>query len=114
MNQHLGRKKKSNALKRNLLTKAGIEAEDCELFDLIVHGPIFDEVPNEGTREERMEKHRPFRDSVAATEKQLQQDLTAAGYNVLNIVHSRKELDLEIWKNVRNAFAEHFDKLGKS
>ena len=114
MSQHLGRKKKSNALKRNLLTKAGIDAEDCDLFDLFMHGPIFDEVPQIGTRDERMEKHKPLRDMVAAMEKQLQLDLTEAGYNVLNVVNSRKELDLVLWKKVRSAFEEHFEKLKHS
>lgn len=110
MSQHLGRKKKSNALRRNLL-KAGINAEDCSSFDLISHGPIFDEIPHIGTREDRMEKHKPPRDLVAAMEKQLQEDLTAAGYNVLNVVHSRKLLDVELWKPVRNAFAGYFERL---
>ena len=114
MSQHLGRKKKSNALKRNLLTKAGIDADDCDLFDLIMHGPIFDEIPHVGTRDERMEKHKPLRDIVAAMEKQLERDLREAGYNVLNVVHSRKPLDVAIWKPVRQAFAEHFERLGNS
>ncbi|WP_427450583.1 hypothetical protein [Litorimonas sp. WD9-15] len=114
MSQHLGRKKKSNALKRNLLKKAGVDAEDCELFDLIMHGPIFDEIPHIGTRDERMEKHKPLRDIVAAMEKQLERDLREAGYNVLNVVHSRKPLDVAIWKPVRQAFAEQFERLGNS
>ena len=112
MSQHLGRQKKSNALKRNLLTKVGINAEECELFDLIMHGPIFDEVPHIGTRDERMEKHKPLRDIVAAMEKQLADDLGAAGYNVLNKVHCKRPLDVVIWKDVRQAFAAQFKHLG--
>jgi len=111
MTQHLGKQKNSNALRRNLLS-AGIVAEDCKSFDLIAHGPIFDEVPSEGSREERMEKHKPLRDIVAAMEKRLAEDLTAAGYNVLNVVHCKKPLDVVVWKDVRLAFEEHFEMLG--
>ena len=113
MTQHLGKQKNSNALRRNLLN-AGIEAEDCEVFDLIAHGPIFDEVPSKGTREERMELHKPLRDIVAAMEKQLADDLRDAGYNVLNVVHCKKPLDVVLWKNVRSTFAAHFERLGNS
>ena len=113
MTQHLGKQKNSNALRRNLLT-AGIEAEDCKSFDLIAHGPIFDEVPSDGTREERMEKHKPLRDIVAEMDKQLADDLTKAGYNVLNVMHSKKPLDVVLWKDVRTAFAKHFERLGRS
>ena len=111
MTQHLGQQKNSNALRRNLL-KAGIEAEDCTSFDLIAHGPIFEEVPHIGSRQDRMEKHKPLRDIVAAMEKQLAEDLSAAGYNVLNIVHCKKPLDVALWKPVRRAFAMHFKQLG--
>ena len=103
MTQHLGKQKNSNALRRNLL-KEGIEAEDCKSFDLIAHGPIFDEVLNIGSRHERMEKHKPLRDVVAAMEKQLAEDLSNAGYNVLNVVHCKKPLDIVLWKDVRSAF----------
>lgn len=111
MSQHLGKQKNSNALRRNLLN-AGINAEDCKSFDLIAHGPIFNEVPDGGSRYDRMEKHKPIRDVVAAMEKQLAEDLSAAGYNVLNKVHSRKPLDVAIWTPVRQAFAKHFERLG--
>lgn len=110
MTQHLGKQKNSNALRRNL-GNADIEPEDCHAFDLIVHGPIFDEVPHIGTRDERMEKHKPLRDLYAAMEKQLADDLILAGYNVLNIVHCKKPLDVVIWKDVRSAFAVHFKRL---
>jgi len=113
MTQHLGKQKNSNALRRNLLN-AGIEAEDCEVFDLIAHGPIFDEVPSEGTREDRMALHKPLRDIVAAMEKQLADELRDAGYNVLNVVHCKKPLDVVLWEDVRSAFAEHFERLGNS
>jgi len=113
MTQHLGKQKNSNALRRNLLA-AEIEAEDCKSFDLIAHGPIFGEVPSVGTREERMEKHKPLRDIIAAMEKRLADDLTAAGYNILNVVHCKKLLDVVIWEGVRRAFVEHFERLGGS
>ena len=93
MTQHLGKQRNSNALRRNLFN-AGIEAEDCKVFDLIAHGPIFAEVPNVGTREERMELHKPLRDIVAAMEKRLADDLREAGYNVLNVVHCKSHLML--------------------
>ena len=59
-----------------------------------------------------MEKHKPLRDVVAAMEKQLAEDLSNAGYNVLNVVHCKKPLDIVLWKDVRSAFANHFERLG--
>ena len=112
MSQHLGWKKQSNALRRNL-ENDGINPKECHRFELISHGPIFPEVKkwSGATREALMEKHKPRRDQNAAMEKQLADDLSAVGYNVLNEVQCRRTYDPEIWKSVREAFSEEFPRL---
>ena len=51
---------------------------------------------------------------AGAMEKALAEDLVTAGYAVMNIVRCNFELDQEIWKPVRQAFAEHFPALNRS
>jgi hypothetical protein len=105
MGQHLGFEKASNAL-RTHLQKRDFKPEECKVFRLISCGPIYPEVP--GTD---LEKHKPFRDDVAAMERALAKDLAIAGYHVLNIVRSNKPINKGDWRKVRKAFAEHFPKL---
>jgi len=115
MGQHLGKAKNTNAL-RKYLEKANIDPEKCE-YEMIAHGPIYDEVHNgfdhddKDKRKALFEKHKPFRDDVAAMEKQLCDDLKTSGYDVFNDVNSKAKLNLKIWKPVREAFAEEFPKL---
>ena len=104
MGQHLGHVKASNAL-RTHLERAGIPPEQCRKFELIAHGPLFPE-------QRDMDAHRKVRDIVAALEKKLAETLEDAGYRVLNTVRCRKQLDPRRWRKVRDAFAEHFDKIG--
>lgn len=112
MGQHLGPAKNTNAL-RKYLENAQINPECCS-YEMIAHGPIYDEVHNGfdyGDRETRaalFEKHKPLRDDVAAMEKQLCEDLRAAGYFVFNDVNSNASLNPEIWVPVRMAFAKKF------
>lgn len=112
MGQHLGFAKASNSLRRLLLDN-DVEPEVCKAFDLVSFGPIFPEVSAEaGTdRETRMKHHKPIRDTLAGLEKQLRDALDASGYQVLNIVHSKKPVDAALWADVRDAFTGHFPKL---
>lgn len=112
MGQHLGKARNTNAL-RKYLEKAHIDPERCS-YEMIAHGPIYDEVHDgfdHGDKELRatlFEKHKPLRDIVAAMEKQLCDDLRAAGYFVFNNVNSNAPLDMEAWAPVRRAFAKEF------
>lgn len=112
MGQHLGGRKESNALRRNLRS-VGVEAEDCREFDLIAHGPIYPEVePQPGdTREALMKRHDPLKNEVGAMEKALAEALSDAGYRVLNTVHSRQDYREEVWREVKAAFGEHFPEM---
>lgn len=112
MGQHLGFSKAQNSLRR-LLTEAGVEPETCGQFDLISYGPIFPEIgmTKEQLRHEQMLLHSPVRDQMAGLEKKLRDALVAAGYQVLNVVHSKKPYDADHWNAVRNAFADHFPEL---
>lgn len=105
MGQHLGFRKESNALRRQLEAK-GIEPEKCS-FRLVAHGPVLEEGK---TRE----KHGPRRDKIGAMEKALADAMCAAGYDVLNKVDCKKPLDEAAFAEVREAFAERFGKLKKS
>jgi hypothetical protein len=114
MGQHLGFSKAANSLRR-LLTEAGVEPETCGQFDLISYGPIFPEIgmTKDQLRADQMLLHTPVRDQMAALEKKLRDALVAAGYPVLNVVHSKKQFDAAHWEAVRIAFAEHFPSLGR-
>ena len=114
MGQHLGFSKTQNSLRR-LLIEAGVEPESCNQFDLISYGPIFPEIgmTKAQLRHEQMVLHTPVRDQMAALEKKLRDALVAAGYPVLNVVHSKKQFDVDHWEAVRIAFAEHFPEIGQ-
>ena len=103
MGQHLGNNENQNALRRQLL-KAGVQPEDCGSFELISHGPLFPEKNN-------FEAHKRPRDIVAALEKRLRDSLSEAGYQVLNTVNSRKDLDKKRWRDVHAAFVKYFPKM---
>jgi len=117
MGQHLGRAKNTNAL-RQYLENAQIDPEDCS-YEMIAHGPIYDEVHNgfdysdSNTKAALFEKHKPLRDDVAAMEKQLCDDLRAAGYFVFNDVNSKAQLNPKSWLPVRMAFTEEFPLLSR-
>lgn len=112
MGQHLGFAKAQNSLRR-LLTEAGVEPESCGQFDLISYGPIFPEIgmTKDQLRADQMLLHTPVRDQMAGLEKKLRDELVAAGYRVLNVVHSKKPYDAATWNAVRNALTEHFPEL---
>lgn len=112
MGQHLGFSKAANSLRR-LLEVSKIEPETCVQFDLISYGPIFPEIgmTKDQLRREQMVLHTPVRDQMAALEKKLRDALVAAGYEVLNVVHSKKQYDAAHWEAVRTAFTEHFPEL---
>lgn len=112
MGQHLGFQKTQNALRKQLL-KRGVKPEACSAFHLISHGPIYPEIdkPEGADRKALMEKHIPLRNFVGAMEKALAEELTAAGYDVMNEVKWSHPHDEAVWTAVREAFAEHFPKL---
>ena len=114
MGQHLGSVKSQNALRRQL-EKRGIQPETCKAFHLVSHGPLYDEVAKAdgATRAALMAAHTLLRDIVGAMEKALADDLSAAGYSVLNTVNCRWLLDPVLWAPVRAAFAAHFPKLDR-
>lgn len=100
MGQHLGRNKNQNALRRQLEAK-GVKPEACASFDLIAHGPLFPEQADSI-------KHEKPRDIMVTLEKRLRDCLCESGYQVLNVVRSRKKLDKKRWLDVHAAFAKHF------
>jgi hypothetical protein len=105
LGQHLGHNENANALRRNLINNK-IVAEECSKFQLFAYGPIYPEI-QDGDKS----KHNFYRDLMSALEKKLQISLSDAGYNVLNIVTSKKELNQSKWIEVRNAFSKKFPKL---
>lgn len=102
MGQHLGFKKENNVLRRHLESKS-INPETCS-FRLIAHGPILKEAKTKDEHQKRL-------DSVAAMEKALADDMTMAGYNVINTVNCRKKLNVKKFVSVRESFAHQFKKL---
>jgi len=106
MGQHLGHQKTQNALRKHLEARR-IAPERCYQFHLYAHGPLFPEAPD-------MAAHVSPRNIVAAMEKALADELTAAGYDVLNTVDCRKPLHEERFAIVRSAFAQHFPTLRSS
>ena len=101
--QHLGTNRHANALARHLKAR-NIEPTECRRFELVAYGPVLEEA-------DEMEQHRPLRAKVAAMEKALCDSLTGAGYNVLNNVQCRAAIDVQLWNQVLEAFAERFAKL---
>lgn len=111
MGQHLGFTPNQNALRKHLIAR-GITPERCRSFDLIAHGPIYPEVTEDtDDREILMALHTPLRDQVGAMEKLLCDGLKAAGYDVMNTVNCRWQLDnigAEKWETAKAAFSEEF------
>lgn len=103
MGQHLGSNERQNMVRRHL-ERRGVAPEACTSFELIAHGPIFEEAQDWETHKER-------RDVVAALEKALADGLKLSGYEVLNEVKDRHDLDARLWFAVREAFAAHFPDL---
>lgn len=114
MGQHLGFQSTQNALRKHLKGN-DVEPENCAAFHLVAHGPIYLEVTGDkstaAAREALMPAHKVPRDVVAAMECKLANDLTAAGYTVMNKVHCTASLDTDAYAPVRAAFAEHFPRL---
>ena len=106
MAQHLGINGNQNPVRR-LLEERGVPPEKCASFDFITHGPLFSEAQDWPGHVER-------RDVVAALEKALADALVSAGYEVLNRVSARHDLNAGLWAKVREAFAVHFSRLGET
>lgn len=104
MTQHLGPRRESNALRRQLERRV-VEPEKCS-FRLVAYGPILEEA-------KAREQHRPRMKMMATMEKALADAMTAAGYEVMNTVTCRMPLDQLAFAQAREAFAEHFPMLAK-
>ena len=102
MGQHLGFNSKNNVLRRTLESK-DIDPESC-FFRLVAHGPILPEATNQ-------DEHSKSRDRIVAMEKALSLALVEAGYEVMNTVHCRADLDAAAFGVVRAGFAAHFRNL---
>lgn len=98
MSQHLGFNKRSNVL-RKYLTMREVLSEECQ-FRLVSLGPI-EEESNDTDRAE----HDRRRDAVAAMESALALAMKEAGYFVMNDITSRKNLDMERFRDVVRQFA---------
>lgn len=85
---------------------------DCDRFDLIVYGPIYPEIHDDGSdRATLMERHKPFRDRVAAMEMRLARQLHDARYIVLNTVNGSCDLDEDgraRWEEAMQGFRKEF------
>ncbi|MBC8294975.1 MAG: hypothetical protein H8E55_04150, partial [Pelagibacterales bacterium] len=88
--------------RRHLVGK-NIDPETC-MFRLIAHGPILKEAKNEN-------EHLKHRDSIAAMEKALADEMTMAGYNVINTVNCRKKLNVKKFATVLISFSTHLKNL---
>lgn len=104
MGQHLGFKEASNALRRQLLAQ-GVTPEDCQ-FKLVAVGPLDAE-----SIEDSRAQHDERRDRIAAMEKALADLMLDSGYKVINRVHCKKTLDLQVFEGVRLAFSGAFSKI---
>ncbi len=112
MGQHLWFSPTQNALRKHLKSR-GIDAENCDAFQLISYGPIEDEVVGDADkdRDALMVLHKPRRDRVGALEKKLAEALKAAKYDVLNTVKWKHEPDAHAWAMAQKAFAPYFPRL---
>jgi hypothetical protein len=81
---------------RSCLEQRGVDPITCQ-FRMVGYGPLIT-----GATEQ---KPKP---QLAALEKKLAEDLTAAGYDVMNDVHSNALVDEELYKQVRDALAVQF------
>ena len=106
MGQHLSTNKRQNPVRQHLERRL-VQPETCTSFDLIAHGPIFEEAQDGPTHKER-------RDVVAALEKALADTLARSGYVVLNQVKCRHDLDTRRWTKVREAFVAYFPRLSET
>ena len=92
-----------------------LKRKDFERFELKSFGPIFPEAGGEGRGQERVALHRKRRDKAAALEKRLCDALHALCENgefetgvVINPVNSNIKVDKQLWRDVHQAFKEHF------
>ncbi len=106
MGQHLGNNSNQNPVRR-LLEEREVFPEECASFDFIAHGPLFPESQD-------WPGHVKRRDVVAALEKALADALERAGYDVLNRVSARHDLDAGLWAKVSEAFAVYFPRLSQA
>lgn len=111
MGQHLGQNRNQNAL-RSHLERRGVPATDWAAFDLIAYGPIYPEIEDDGSEKDTlMQRHTYPRNNTGVMERLLCEDLRARGYDVMNNVKCRFELDADgenRWQIARTAFRKEF------
>lgn len=115
MGQHLGFVKTSNAL-RARLRDAGVEAEDCDEFELVAHGPIYPEVvKRKGVdRSALMQQHLPIRNLVGAMEKALAEELSSQVIKCLIKSNGRTRTIQKFGKPLRTRSGRSFLNSGRS
>ncbi len=104
MGQHLGFAATSSML-RNHLSPKNAAPESCT-FRLVALGPLEQE-----SKEEHRREHDERRDLLAAMEKALADLMNSAGYDVMNSVSCKKELNPVRFAEVREAFTRAFPAL---
>ena len=94
---------KGNSMAKRLLEK-GITPSDCN-FEMFAIGPIFPE-------QSSMVEHIPFRDTVAALEFALSEELKkkVKDYTVLGTHTSKKPINKKLLKQVLEKFNNYFEK----
>jgi hypothetical protein len=90
---------KGNAMAKRLIEK-GIDPSKCE-FEMLAIGPIF---PEQNTKE----NHYPVRDTIAALECALSEELKKRKYMVLGTHTSRKSLNKQLFEKVLEKINDYF------
>ncbi len=90
---------KGNTMAKRLLEK-GIKPSDCK-FEMFAIGPIFPE-------QSSWEKHTPVRDTVAALEFALSEELKKRKYMVLGTHTSKKSLNEHLFEKVLEKINDYF------
>ena len=105
---HFGKNNFSNALRKNLRRRAGVDVEDCLSLDFFAYGPVYP-LPENPDDYESIKSIRPW---VAALEKHLWYQMHRARYDMLNKQPGATALlNPGTWKCVCSAFQQHFPNL---
>ncbi|MXZ90248.1 MAG: hypothetical protein F4W95_12340 [Chloroflexi bacterium] len=83
---------------------ADIDPWQCGEIRMVAVGPIFPATTDKHEFDEQKRK-------ILAMERELINDLSTTGYQVINEISKRRVPDPELWQRVRAEFAVHFPKL---
>ena len=93
LTSHLNRKTTAKgAAMLNQLTKYGFDVEQCS-FELYAFGPLYPE-------QQLFEQHKPYRDIMAALERDVALELKNRGYQVIGTHSSRAESISELLSQI--------------